>query len=728
MKRLKNNTLNIILVVFLCSTINTYYAQTENIDTLNQVLLETKDDSSKAEILIKLGYSYNAIDAKKTITYYLEALSLFGAKLDSHRKGILLNKIGFHNWELGNYIESINYYKDALSIFSELNESDMIAKVANNLAVVYWGLNNYNDALELYQKALKIRKEEKDFEGISLTLNNIGFVYQEWGLFNDALKYHEEALVNANKTNKLYARAYSYKGLGKCYETKNNYSKALDYYKLSYKNYFDDNNGNRAISVALKDIGGIYYKLNQYNEAINYYKKSLEQSKKNNDQFRTAIAEYCLGQTYLKLNKTNTAYKYIGESLDKAIKNGYNSLIKDNQFILSEMEEKKGNIYKALEYYKNASTMKDSIFNTEKVSKFTDLQIKYHLDQKSQENLLLRKNNKIQELTIKEQNNIANILIISGVFILIVLFLMVKSHISGKKMNKEKEKLIDDLKLEISVREHAEKEVAKYIDVLHVTNSTLEQSSNELVLLNVKLEESKKSLLESNANKDKFFSIISHDLKSPFNSILGITELLVSDYDKLTSDEIKEMLQLLRNSSVNIFDLLKSLLEWAQTQTDRMEYEFKNIDFYETSIKIVDILNTTALNKNILIKNEVKENTFVFADEKAIETVLRNLITNAIKFTKPDGIIKVETDIRDNEIAISVSDSGIGMSTESMNKLFKIEVNHTTVGTNNETGTGLGLLLCKEFVEKHGGKIWVESELGMGSKFSFTLPIKRTNL
>jgi signal transduction histidine kinase len=234
--------------------------------------------------------------------------------------------------------------------------------------------------------------------------------------------------------------------------------------------------------------------------------------------------------------------------------------------------------------------------------------------------------------------------------------------------------------------------------------------------------------LESNANKDKFFSIISHDLKSPFNSILGITELLVSDYDELTSDEIKEMIKILRNSSVNVFDLLKSLLEWAQTQTDRMVYEFKNIDFYETSIKIVDILKTTALNKNILIKNEVKENTFVFADEKAIETVLRNLITNAIKFTKPDGTIKVETDIKDNEIAISVSDSGIGMCKESIDKLFKIEVNHTTIGTNNETGTGLGLLLCKEFVEKHGGKIWVESELGMGSKFSFTLPIKRTNL
>ncbi|MBI9073677.1 MAG: HAMP domain-containing histidine kinase, partial [Melioribacteraceae bacterium] len=209
--------------------------------------------------------------------------------------------------------------------------------------------------------------------------------------------------------------------------------------------------------------------------------------------------------------------------------------------------------------------------------------------------------------------------------------------------------------------------------------------------------------------------------------ILGITEMLVSDYDELTDDEIKEMIHLLRNSSVKVFDLLEGLLEWARTQTGRMEYIFENIDLYEQSIKTIELLKTNAQNKNIFLKNGVKENTLVFADKRATETVLRNLITNAIKFTKPDGIIKVETEKRDSEIAISVSDSGIGMSDKDKNKLFKIEVHHTTVGTNNEAGTGVGLILCKELVEKHGGKIWVESELGVGSKFIFTLPTESPN-
>ncbi|MCK9282578.1 MAG: PAS domain S-box protein, partial [Melioribacteraceae bacterium] len=275
---------------------------------------------------------------------------------------------------------------------------------------------------------------------------------------------------------------------------------------------------------------------------------------------------------------------------------------------------------------------------------------------------------------------------------------------------------------DISEKKLAQEAISNYINDIKVAHDTMEQTANELFELNSKLEESEKSLLESNANKDKFFSIISHDLKSPFSGILGLTEMLVSDYVELTSDEIKEMIQLLRKSSVNFFEFLEDLLEWARTQTDRMDYEFRIMDFYKTSIKTIDLLKTNAQNKNIFLKNDVKENSIVYADEKATETVLRNLITNAIKFTQPNGIIKVKTEDRDNEIAISVTDSGIGMSEEDKNKLFKIEVHHTSVGTYNEVGTGLGLILCKELVEKLGGKIWVESEIGKGSKFIFTLP------
>ncbi len=240
-------------------------------------------------------------------------------------------------------------------------------------------------------------------------------------------------------------------------------------------------------------------------------------------------------------------------------------------------------------------------------------------------------------------------------------------------------------------------------------------------------EENVKKTLEElkavNTNKDKFFSIISHDLKSPFNGLLGITEILDSDYDELELDEIKEMIQIMHNLTVKVYDLLEGLLQWAQTQTGRMEYDFEKIDIYDKCEKVIELLITNANNKNIVLKNEVNKETFALADKQATLTVLRNLIANAIKFTKPEGTINIESEIKDNMVYVSVTDSGIGMSNESINKLFKIEEHHTTIGTNYETGSGVGLLLCKELIEKQEGKIWAESEEGVGSKFTFTLPI-----
>ena len=159
--------------MFVSVISSSVFPQPINIDSLTQVLKITKNDSSKAEILVQLGYAYNTFDEKKTIAYYIEALNLFQDKIDVHRKGVLLNKIGFHNWQLGNYLETIDYYKEALSIFTQLKDVSLIAKVENNLAATYWGLGNYNDALELYQKALKIRIAEKDYRGISVISNNV---------------------------------------------------------------------------------------------------------------------------------------------------------------------------------------------------------------------------------------------------------------------------------------------------------------------------------------------------------------------------------------------------------------------------------------------------------------------------------------------------------------------------------------------------------------------------
>ena len=253
----------------------------------------------------------------------------------------------------------------------------------------------------------------------------------------------------------------------------------------------------------------------------------------------------------------------------------------------------------------------------------------------------------------------------------------------------------------ISVRLLAEKLIASYINA----------------------KKSEARLHHLNATKDKFFSIIAHDLKSPFNAIIGFSNLLTEQIKEKDYDGINEYAEIIQNTSVRAMSLLTNLLEWSSSQTGRMEY---NPEYFELIIfinELTDLSNDSAKQKSIPLFKELPHNIIVFADKAMISTVFRNLISNAIKFSNPEGKITISAEKMTNEFRISVSDNGIGIEKNTIEKLFRIDQNNSTKGTQNELGTGLGLILCKEFIEQHGGKIWVESEVGKGSKFSFTIPV-----
>ncbi len=229
-------------------------------------------------------------------------------------------------------------------------------------------------------------------------------------------------------------------------------------------------------------------------------------------------------------------------------------------------------------------------------------------------------------------------------------------------------------------------------------------------------------LLKLNFEKDKFFSIIGHDLKSPFNSIIGFSELLVEQIKNKDIEGIDEYANIILKSSNKAMDLLLNLMEWSHSQSGRMVFNPEYFDMVTCFNKITLLYDDIAGQKSITIKNILPHHASVFADNAMINTVVRNLISNAIKFTMPGGEITVSVTEKQNEIIFSVSDSGVGISKSSIEKLFRIDQCYSATGTNEETGTGLGLILCKEFVEKHNGKIWVESEERKGSTFYFTLP------
>lgn len=237
------------------------------------------------------------------------------------------------------------------------------------------------------------------------------------------------------------------------------------------------------------------------------------------------------------------------------------------------------------------------------------------------------------------------------------------------------------------------------------------------------LKQSEIKLKELNETKDKFFSIIAHDLRGPLGNLKVLLNILKDTDSDLNDEERVEFLQVLENSASNLFALLENLLQWSTSQKGSIVFQPDNINISNIINETISVLLIAAKNKNITVSNNVKENTFVIADFNMINTILRNIISNAIKFTKSGGKIEVNSQLKDQFLEISISDNGIGIPNDIIDKLFKIENKVTTSGTNKELGTGLGLILSSEFIEKHNGKIWVESELGKGSTFTFSIPI-----
>ncbi len=241
-------------------------------------------------------------------------------------------------------------------------------------------------------------------------------------------------------------------------------------------------------------------------------------------------------------------------------------------------------------------------------------------------------------------------------------------------------------------------------------------------------------LAATNADKDKFFSIVAHDLRGPFLPLLGNLELMTEMAESLPPKDMKEMSAASHRSARRVFELLENLLAWARLQMGRMEYNPQQLDLGEIAAKNVELLLENAVIKQINLYSDIKLNTFVYADEQMLNTVIRNLTNNALKFTPPGGQVTIRAQelvetghalsLRSaNYVEVSIADTGVGMSEEVRQKLFKIDQHVTTIGTSKETGTGLGLIICQEMAVKSGGKIWVESEVGQGTTVRFTVRV-----
>ena len=256
---------------------------------------------------------------------------------------------------------------------------------------------------------------------------------------------------------------------------------------------------------------------------------------------------------------------------------------------------------------------------------------------------------------------------------------------------------------------------------LKVTGLVIDVSERKQIDLIIK--DQNKELIKLNSDKDRFISILAHDLRNPFSAFLGLTGLLSENIRKYDIDKTETFINIINQRAQNIFDLLDELLLWTSVQSGKLPFKPQKIDLSKVCNEVIELLEINAKIKDIGITNHIVDQTNLFVDLNMIKTVLRNLISNAIKFTNEKGHIAIQAKSNESIITITISDDGTGINPQDISKLFDISQMFTSRGTADEQGSGLGLLLCKEFVVKHGGTIWVESEVGTGSDFKFTIPL-----
>jgi signal transduction histidine kinase len=249
----------------------------------------------------------------------------------------------------------------------------------------------------------------------------------------------------------------------------------------------------------------------------------------------------------------------------------------------------------------------------------------------------------------------------------------------------------------------------------------LHQQKEEIQAQSDELEFQRDELYRSNKTKEKLLSVVAHDLKNPIHALIGFSDLLVNGKDNLSTEEKKQYIEYIHNSSLQIHNLLENLLKWAQSQSSSIKYQPENVNINEIIDVNLSLFAESSIKKQITLIADKKTNEHIFADKNMINTVIRNLINNAIKFTDKNGEISVSTVKSDNFIEISVTDTGVGMTDDIIRKILQTEEFHSSAGTMDEPGTGLGLAICKEFLVAHDSKLQISSQVGKGSTFSFKI-------
>lgn len=665
---MSNAIKQIIITILLLSCASYLTAQNHTIDSIKNLIATKPNDKGLAGNLNYLSSLLCSQRPSEAIRYANQAIKLSQARHDTLNEIRGYRQLAISYMNMSRYDTAKTLLYEAIEICKKNGNKKEESSSLNTLGNIYLDLSDTKEALNCYLTALKLSEEVGDKKNIPMRLVNIGRAHLSDKNWEQAQNYFSRAIEACELVDNKNSAAFALLNMGQLYYQMNRIDSAKIFYEKALaveKNSIHSQN-RRDI---LRELAQVHERMGDYEWADKYLKECLNSSRLAQD-YKSEIN--CLVKFSLlkqRQKEWQAAISYAELGLYKADSIHVLESINDVYSALAQSYAGANNFEKAFEYQQLYKRTSDSIFNLHKSEQMQEMQTKYEVQQKENENTLLKQKEIEKDKHIQTQRGI---IVGTTIIIFLVGFLTISLYRSRRR----------------------EKEI------------------------NQELQEKNALLEDLNIIKDKLFSIIGHDLRSPIHSLRSILSLLS---DKTMSEEQVRMLfpKLIKEVDYTS-NLLENLLQWAKSQLQGIKAQIKPIDIQEITVATVNLLQEIADKKEIRVVNEINTPVIAMGDEEMIKTVIRNLLVNALKFTNPKGEIRITCKTTDNQIEIGILDNGLGMNKDVLSQLFK--GNLTTRGTQNEKGTGLGLLMVKDFVEKNKGSIHVESEVGKGSEFYVTLP------
>lgn len=591
----------------------------------------------------------------------------------------ILKKLSRLSFQIGDYTAAIDYFNQESDIYLAKADSVSWANAQYNLGIVYSIIRDFEKAIYHNSLALIYFENNNLLREAGNTFINLGYISNELRRTETAIGYYirAEEIFSSLRTNKSLEASYlnlgvlsdKSKDLGPMQE---NVEKSRD---LSLKSDI------MSLINIKTGLGKIYASTNNILSAETYLGDALRMAEQLGDKSYESIIRVGLGSVYLKKGKNKEALASLNTGLAIAQQMKQTNTILDAYAELASVSMKLGKSAQAYQYLNSYIQLKDSLYNEQSKVQAGRSTPQDGIGMRELQTERLLRQNLEQVLEIERNTNSKIALIGFALFVLLLLVIIIRKYYSKNKT----------------------------YDNLEEKNRLIEKQKAEL-----------ENLIQT---KDRFLSIIAHDLKNPFTSLLGFADLAFNEFDEITDAEKRSYLNIIRISSQQIYSLLDNLLTWSRAQSGRIDFKPEKVSLSELVENSIDVVRSSAENKQITLFKDFTKEVFVSADKNMLYTVLRNLLSNAIKFTPNGGSVTVSFNRSGAKAEIVVSDTGVGMTEDELSRLFKLDGNLKNAGTNNETGTGLGLILCQEFMHLHRSKIVAESVPGKGSKFRFLLDI-----